>query len=205
MTAAVFLAPLGIEAAAIRRGARAATVERIGMGPAKATAAGMRIGLATPASSPLILVGLGGGLLSGAKAGDVIVGSSLQLLDSLEEIELAGADMIVESLMLAGIRAHAAPIVSSPRIVRGADARSNAAIRGAAVVDMESYWCAGLRETHTFSVCRVLSDVPGQDLLSWRTPASVLRALRVMGDVARALSLRRSTTVASRSVEEADL
>ena len=39
-----------------------------------------------------------------------------------------------------------------------------------------------LVESHAFAVCRVVSDVPGQELLSFRTPISaVLRALRVVG------------------------
>jgi 4-hydroxy-3-methylbut-2-enyl diphosphate reductase len=205
MTAPVFLVPLGIEAAAIRRAVRSATIERIGMGQAKATAARTRIALERPTGAPLALLGLGGGLLPGAKAGDVIVGSSVQRLGSIEEIELAGADQIVDTLRRADISAHAAPIVSSPRILHGSQARSAAALRGAAVVDMESFWCAGLADTHSFSVCRVLSDVPGQDLWSLRTPSAMLRALRVVGEVARALHHARSTTVEFRSVEEADL
>jgi nucleoside phosphorylase len=205
VTTPVFLTPLGIESAAVRRGVRHAAIERVGMGPARATAARVRIGRSRSAESPLILLGLGGGLLVGSKAGDVVVGSSVQLLDSTEEIELHNADRIAEALRGAGLTAHVAPIISSPRIVHGSEARTAIGRRGAAAVDMESYWCAGLAESHTFSVCRVLSDVPGQDLRSLRTPAAVLRALRVIGAVARTVHNLPSTTVDTRSVEEADL
>jgi nucleoside phosphorylase len=205
VTPPTFLTPLGIEAVAVRRGARGAKVERVGMGPVKATAARVRIDLAVPADRPLVLVGLGGGLVGGATAGEVIVGSSIQLLDGEEEIALDGSEQVVDALREAGLRARVAPIVSSPRILHGADARAAAARRGAHVVDMETYWCAPLAETHPFAVCRVLSDVPGQDLWSLRTPSAMVRALRVIGTVARTLSRQPSTTVAPRSVEEADL
>jgi nucleoside phosphorylase len=204
MTSTVFLTPLGIEAAAVRRGVRSATIERIGMGPAKATAARVRIGRSVPGDSPLVLIGLGGGLVPGGSAGDVVVGTSIQLLDSSEEYELVDADRILDALRGAGVKAYAAPIISSPRILHGLDARIAAAGRGAAVVDMESFWCASLADTHSFSVCRVLSDVPGQDLWSLRTPSAAIRALRVLGDVARSIHHLPATTVDSRSVEEAD-
>jgi hypothetical protein len=165
----------------------------------------MRIAGSSPADARLVLLGLGGGLVAGARAGDVIVGSSVQLLDSNDEIEVHGAEALVNALRGAGVSAYAAPIISSPRIIHGVDARVAAASRGAAVVDMESYWCAPLTNTHMFSVCRVLSDVPGQDLWSFRTPSAVLRALLVLGTVARAVHNLPSTTVESRSVEEADL
>jgi nucleoside phosphorylase len=205
MTTPIFLTPLGLEAAAVRRGARTATIERIGMGPAKATAARVRIARSAPSSSPLVLVGLGGGLIEGAVAGEVIVGSVVHLLDSDETVELDDAHRIAAALQGAGLTARVAPIVSAPRIIHGADARAAAAGRGAAVVDMESYWCAALTSTHRFSVCRVLSDVPGQDLWSFRTPSAMLRALRVIGTVSRTLQLLETPIVECRSVEEADL
>jgi nucleoside phosphorylase len=205
MIAPTFLTPLGIEAAAVRRGVRSATIERIGMGPAKATASSDRISRSVPPTSPLVLVGLGGGLAEGAVAGEVIVGSSIQLLDADEVIELEDADSITSALCAAGLVARTAPIVSSARIVHGTAARTAAASRGAAAVDMESYWCGRLAGSHGFSVCRVLSDVPGQDLWSLRTPSALLRALRVIGVVARTVHDLHRSTVELRSVEEADL
>jgi nucleoside phosphorylase len=205
MTDPVFLTPLGIEAAAVRRGVRGATIERVGMGPVKATAARARLGNSLERGRPVVMIGLGGGLLDGGAPGDVVVASTVQLLDSREEIALEGADRIVDALTAAGLRSYAAPLISSPRILHGADARSAARARGAAVVDMEAYWCASLSETHAFSVCRILSDVPGQELWSFRTPSAVLRALRVIGTVARTVHRLPSTTFDSRSVEEADL
>jgi nucleoside phosphorylase len=205
MTTPIFLTPLGLEAAAVRRGVRCAAIERIGMGPTKATAARARIAGSAPSSSPLILVGLGGGLTDGAVAGDVIVGTSVHLLDSEETIDLHDAERIAVALVGAGLNVHTGTIVSSPRVIRGAPARLAAAGRGAVVVDMESYWCASLTDTHSFSVCRILSDTPGQDLWSFRTPSAVLRALRVIGTVARTLHHLPGPIFESRSVEEADL
>ena len=205
MIAPTFLTPLGLEAAAIRRCVRSATIERIGMGPEKAAASCARIARSATPRSPLVLVGLGGGLVEGARAGEVVVGSSVQLLGSDDVIELHDAERITSALHDAGIVARTAPIVSSPRIVHGAAARTAAASRGAAVVDMESYWCGPLTSSHAFSVCRILSDVPGQDLWSLRTPPAVWRALRVIGAVARAVHDLDLSIVEPRSVEEADL
>ena len=205
MIAPTFLTPLGLEAAAVRRCVRSATIERVGMGPAKAAASCARIARSAAPTAPLVLLGLGGGLVAGGRPGDVIVGSSLQLLGSDDAIELRDADRITSALHAAGIVARAAPIVSSPRIVHGAAARAAAASRGAAVVDMESYWCAPLAAAHAFSVCRVLCDVPGQDLWSLRTPPAIWRALRVIGAVARTVHGLYPSIVEPRSSEEADL
>ncbi len=205
VTGPVFLTPLGIEAFAVRRGAPGAAIERIGMGPVRATAAAARLATRVARGRPLVLVGLGGGLLGDARPGDVIVGTSVHHLEGPGEIRLDGAVDLARALRAAGIPVTEAPIVSSPRILHGPDARRSAGIRGAAVVDMESYWCAALARTHTFAVCRVLSDTPDQELRSPRAPVAVFRALRVIGAVARATRALTTTTVESRSVEEADL
>ncbi len=205
MTAPLFLAPLRIEEVALRRSVPRGDIERIGMGPARATSARARVARLSARERPLVLVGLGGGLEPGGRAGEVVVGSAIQCVGSDETVELEGTDRIVEVLLDAGLSAAAAPIISSPRIIHGTDARDEARSRGAAAVDMESFWCAPLAATHPFVVCRVLADVPGKDLWSRHTPLGAVRALAVIGRVARALRDAPAVTFEFRSVEEADL
>jgi hypothetical protein len=54
---------------------------------------------------------------------------------------------------------------------------------------MESWWLAGAGGPvpPRLAVVRVLSDAPGQELVSVRTPPALVRAFRVLVRVARAL------------------
>ena len=204
MSGTTFLAPLGIEARAIRRGAPGARIERLGMGPARATVSSGLLAVSLPVDETVVLLGLGGGLHERGRAGDVIVASSIQLLDGDDEIPMDGHESLLAAVRAAGIDAVAAPIVSAPRIIHGAEARVLAGARGALAVDMESFWCTRLAPGRPFGVVRVLSDVPGQDLLSFRTPPALVRALRTLTRVARSVAHVGATTVVQRSVEEAD-
>jgi hypothetical protein len=183
----LFLVPLGLEARAVARGAGKANVERIGMGPAKSTAARVRLGRLAAGARPLVVLGVGGGLVTGMSPGDVIVGTSVQITNQEPTISLPYAPEIAGLLRSAGLSVMEAPIISSPKIISGDDERRAAAAFGAVAVDMESYWCAPLAAHHPFAVVRVLLDTPEYELFSPRIPATVVRAYRSLSTAARSL------------------
>jgi nucleoside phosphorylase len=184
----LFLVQLGLEARAVARGAGKANVERIGMGPVKSTAARARLARLLGAEArPLVVLGVGGGLVSGMSPGDVVVGTSVQITSQEPPISLPYAPEIAGLLRSAGMSALEAPIISSPKIISGNDERRAAAAFGAVAVDMESYWCAPLAARHPFAVVRVLLDTPEYELFSPRIPATVVRAYRALLTAGRSL------------------
>ncbi len=187
MSEPLFLVPLGLEARAVARGAGKVNVERIGMGPVKATAARVRLGRLAAGARPLVLLGVGGGLVTGMSPGDVVVGTSVQITNEEPAIPIPYASEVAKLLRSAGLSVTESPIISSPKIISGADERRAAASFGAVAVDMESYWCAPLAAHHPFAVVRVLLDTPEYELFSPRIPATVLRAYRSLSTAARSL------------------
>ncbi|MCU1493052.1 MAG: hpnH [Acidimicrobiaceae bacterium] len=185
--APVFLAPLRIEAFAIRRGAGSAPVERIGMGPGRATAARARLEHSLAPGRAVVLLGVAGALVVGLEPGEVVVASSLHSTTSSEPVHLDAGEEVAEILERAGLAVHHAPVVSSPAVVSGDVARRAATAGGAVAVDMESYWCAPLARRRPFVVVRVVVDVPGRDLWSLATPGAATRAYRSLVRSARAL------------------
>lgn len=182
-----FLAPLRIEALAARRGAGGSRVDRIGMGPARASAARARLERTLVAGSPVVLLGLGGGLVPDLVPGEVVVAATVELAGGGQPVAVpCGAD-VTAILAAAGLRVRCAPVASSAAIVSGTEARRDIAGHGAVAVDMESYWCTPLARTHPFAVVRVVLDVPGRDLWSPATALSSSRAYRSLVRVARAL------------------
>ena len=185
-SAPVFLAPLRIEARAARRGAGATAVERIGMGPARATAARARLEMSLARGRPVVLIGLAGALVAGVRPGDVVVASSLSTTGT-GPVALSAGEEVAALLEASGLTVHHRPVVSSPVIVSGDAARQAAAAGGAAAVDMESYWCEPLARSRPFAVVRVIVDVPGRELWSPSTLRVGIRAYRSMVVAARAL------------------
>lgn len=196
----LLLAPMRVEELAVRRGVRrapvapraagsgAAEVQRIGIGPVRATAARVRVAASLAPGRPVLLVGLGGGLRAGQRPADVIVASSLSSVDSDETVPLGRAEEVAELIQRAGApRVSVAPVVSSARIVHGA-ARRAAAERGAAAVDMESLWFGPLAQRHPFAVVRVLIDVPGVELSLLARPGALIASVRRLALCAEALA-----------------
>jgi 4-hydroxy-3-methylbut-2-enyl diphosphate reductase len=191
----LFLVPLALEARAVARGAGRANVERIGMGPARSTAARVRLDRLAAIARPLVLLGVGGGLVRGMNPGDVVVATSIQITNQEPSVALDYAPEISEILRVAGLTVVEAPIVSSPKILSGEDDRLQAAAHGAVVVDMESYWCAPLAQRHPFAVVRVLLDTPEFELFSPRIPMTLTRASRSLSRAARSLREWRPSTL----------
>ncbi len=184
----LLLAPMRVEELVVRRAARHAEVRRIGMGPVRATAARVQLAGSLEPGRPVVLLGIGGGLRDGQRPGDVVVASELSSLDSDETLALAHAGEVAERIERAGLRrVSVAPIVSSARIVHGAEARAKAAARGAVAVDMESLWCGPLARDHPFAVVRVLVDVPGVELSLLAKPGALVASCRRLALAARAV------------------
>ena len=193
-TRPLFLVPLRFEALAARAGAVGCEVERIGLGPVRATAARTRVTRERPAGRPLVLIGVAGALRSGLEPGTVVLGESVALLDSNSVLPLDDPGVFVARLAASGLDARSGPIVSSPRLVTG-DAERRAAATQGLVVDMESFWCAPLATRHPLVVCRVVIDVPGRDVTSLATPLAAARAWRALVRAARVLSAWSSATL----------
>jgi len=190
----LFLVPLRFEALAAHAGAPRAEIERIGLGPVRATAARARIALERPAGWPLVVFGLCGALREGLEPGAVVLATSVALLGSESVLPLEDPRPLASILTAAGLGVTCAPIVSAPHLISGGEERSVAAEQGV-VVDMESFWCAPLASRHPLTVCRVVIDVPGRDVGSLATPVAAARAWRSLVRAARALSVRSSSTL----------
>ncbi len=182
----VILAPLLIEARALRRGLKRATaggpptpVIRTGMGPKRAARAGLRPGALTLPDSrsgpPIVVVsGFCGGLKPEIRTGDVIVASELRGPDGVVSLPVMPA--FVEALRAAGLTVHVGPITGSERVAIG-DRRTRAAADGSLGVDMESYWLLE-RYSGRAAVVRAVSDTAGPGLLGGMLPGGWLRAYR---------------------------
>ncbi|MFN0154708.1 MAG: hypothetical protein ACKVUT_10040 [Gaiella sp.] len=183
MSRLLVLAPLGVEAMALRIGLRGAgRVVRVGMGPARAAEAARRVA-ALPGDA-VVVAGLCGAVDPDLRPGDVVVASALVLPDGSSEPCLdAGA--LARHLRSAGLRVVVGPIAGVERI-SGREAR--AALAGsAAAVDMESPWLAPAAAGRPFAVARVVVDTSDRRLLDPRTLPAGVRALFVLGRAGRVL------------------
>jgi 4-hydroxy-3-methylbut-2-enyl diphosphate reductase len=91
-------------------------------------------------------------------------------------------------LRRAGLRVHTGPIVSVPRVARGAE-REQLAATGAVAVDMESAWLARGATGRPWAVVRTIVDTPGRELhRPVATAAGALRAYRTLRRVGAVLA-----------------
>jgi 4-hydroxy-3-methylbut-2-en-1-yl diphosphate reductase len=199
------VAPLGVEALAIRSRARGLRVRTTGMGPQRALAAVPA--LSRDPASALLVLGFGGGLAADSRLCEVVVAERVLALDergatSEQPLWLAGAEALAaalaDSLSGVGLSVRRGTVASVQEIVTG-DARERMLASGAVAVDMESAWVARAARGRPVAVVRVLSDTPAQELRQ-RLPvgpplptlANGLRAVRALRQVAGALeTLRR--------------
>lgn len=168
------LAPLGLEARAVRAGAPWADVRRVGMGPRRAVESVRR----TPVDGPALIAGVCGGLVAELRAGDIVLATELRGPDLT--IPCGDPTILAGVLRRAGLTVHTGPIVSTPRIVTGARRRELAA-SGALAVDMESAFLAPWLHTPPLTVLRVVLDTAGSEpYRPLRTAAATLTTLRTL-------------------------
>ena len=182
----VIAAPMRLEARALRRGVRAGRVVRTGMGPKRSRRAAAE--LAEDPAASLAVAGLCGALDSELAPGDVVVASSLALDGEAPGRALESAPALVGLFAEQGVRAYAAPLVSTGGAVHGAE-RDRLARSGARGVDMESAWLAEAARGRPFAVARVVLDGPGFELYRPARVASLVLALRRLRQVAEVLEL----------------
>jgi 4-hydroxy-3-methylbut-2-enyl diphosphate reductase len=164
------VAPLRIEALAL-----GGDVTLIGMGRARATAAGARLA-ALPRSRAVALAGVAGGLDPDLRVGQLVVATEVRTVDGSIVRSLPGAERIAHDLREKGIDVRTGPIVSSPRLVRGGQ-RAALAASGAIAVDMESAWLANQLPDRPLAVIRSISDSAdrGMVLGGMRALATLMR------------------------------
>jgi 4-hydroxy-3-methylbut-2-enyl diphosphate reductase len=187
----VVFAALGIEALALRLGARDLHIERSGMGPRRARAAAERHD-PTRARS-LAVAGVCGALDPALAPGDVFVPDELRTDDG--RAFAADASGLSAALRARGIASHSGVLVGSDHILR-VNERPALFASGARVVDMESPWLAEAAAGRPFAVLRVVSDGPGAELFrlgilrdGWRALAVLRRAAPALIDWANARTL----------------
>ena len=185
----VLLAPLRIEAAAARAGARGCQVERIGMGPARAKAAGSRLRELLPDGAPVAVLGFAGGLDSTDRAGDLVVATELFATDvstPSTTLDTTLAETIAVFLARELGRVRMGPIACSPILIP-ASQMSKAIGDKAVACEMESAWL-GPVTSGPFAVVRVIVDRPGRPLVSPFTVTGGIVAWRRLAYAAGAVA-----------------
>ncbi len=189
-------APLALEHALIRSGARGARARKTGMGPEKSLAAAERL-RAEPGHA-LIVLGFCGGLDAQSRPGEVIVAE--EVLTTADEghdpvrADCHGAERLTGALLGAGLTVRQGPIVGVGKIATG-ERREQLLAAGALAVDMESAWLAAGAAGRPFAVVRVVLDSPSHELFRVQAVGGALKA---------AQALRRASAVALQDWDPGD-
>jgi 4-hydroxy-3-methylbut-2-enyl diphosphate reductase len=190
----LLVAPLRLEALAIRTGARRLRIQQTGMGPERSRAAVPL--LQSDRAAALVVMGVCGGLDDECEPGDVVIAE--ELLDGEHHAEdrrvaRPSAEPLARALEHRGLPVRRGTVVSVARIARG-ETRAMLRERGAIAVDMESAWLAPGALERPFAVIRVVADT---------TSREVTRPLLTLAGAARAaLSLRRTAAALEELVRE---
>ena len=180
------LAPLSVEALALRRG-HGLRVVRSGMGAERSARTARK--LAAEPARTIVVAGLGGALDAHLAPGDVVVADEVRAVDGFTVASCADPESLAAALSRQGLNVSVGRIVSADHIVRG-DERRTLARTGAVAVDMESSWLAPLARGRRFSVVRVVVDTPSHELFRpFHTLPGAIVALRSLARVGRALAL----------------
>ena len=178
------LAPLRLEAAALRSARAGADVRRTGMGPVRARGAA---DVARRARADAVAVaGLCGAISPTLRPGDVVLASELREPGGATRV-CRVSPALAERLRRLGLRVTTGPIVCSERLL-GPAARAALRASGAVAVDMESVWLAEAARERPFVVLRVVSDAVDRRLFDPRTVPAGVRALRNLWRSAPALA-----------------
>jgi 4-hydroxy-3-methylbut-2-enyl diphosphate reductase len=152
------LAPLRIEARAVRRGlGPGAQVVPTGMGPRHSVTAtaGYLPGAA------VVVSGFCGALDPTLAPGELIVATEVR--GPFGVIPCPAAGVLAGALRRRRLRVRLGPIVSANRLVRGRR-REDLRASGALAVDMESAWLAAAAAGRPLAVVRAVVDTPAQEL-----------------------------------------
>jgi 4-hydroxy-3-methylbut-2-enyl diphosphate reductase len=193
------LAPLSVEARAVRAGAPWAHVQRIGMGPRRAAR-----GADVPEGSAVLIAGFCGALDHDLEPGDIVLASELR--GPTGTTSCPDPSVLAGVLRRGGLRVRVGPIASSQRLV--VRERRRALQRtGSLAVDMESAWLAPVTRAQPLVTLRVVLDTHRQELHNpLRTMAgaavayrTLRRASALVEDWARALGPREVVLASPRA------
>ncbi len=170
------LAPLAIEARAVRAGAPWARVQRIGMGPNRARRAAS-LTREGPRGA-VVIAGFCGALDPDLEPGDIVLASELRgptgVTPCPDPTILAG------HLRRGGFNVRVGPVASTQRLVVR-ERRRALARTGALAVDMESAWLAPDARAQPLVTLRVVVDTHREELhRPLRTIAGAARAYRAL-------------------------
>jgi 4-hydroxy-3-methylbut-2-enyl diphosphate reductase len=173
----VVFAPLRLEARAVRRAAPGVEVLRSGAGPIRAARAAAAVAEAGRPSA-VAVAGVAGGLVPGLSPGTIVVADRVMSEDGTTVATLPAAGMLAAELVEHGLPAVAGGVVSTPRLVRGSDARAALARTGAVAVDTETAYILAAGWPVPTAVIRVIVDTPERELMSVSTMGGGITALR---------------------------
>jgi 4-hydroxy-3-methylbut-2-enyl diphosphate reductase len=187
------LAPMRMEAAALRRGLPDSISELVrtrvtGIGPRRSRRAA--VSPEVLASRSIAVVGIGTALSDRLRPGDVVVIDELRT-DALTEgpvpatRRLASAPLVAAALRRQGLTVHVGASISTDRL--NDSARERLARTGVLIADCESAWLLGGRRDHPAACVRVVAGGSGLVNLG--------RALRALPKVAAGLAEWATTTV----------
>ncbi len=154
------LAPLRLEANAVRRGLTNPTsrVLQTGVGAARARrSAGKR---QPHPFGAMVVMGTAAGLGDDLSPGDLVVAS--EVTDGETTVALPGAGLLAAELRRAGLSARAGRLITVPKLVKSAD-RLRLATGGYLAADMETAALLGAADGRPVAVIRAVSDT-GLDL-----------------------------------------
>jgi 4-hydroxy-3-methylbut-2-enyl diphosphate reductase len=170
----LLLAPLWIEALAVRSTLPAVQVKRTGMGPGAAA-------VDLEDADAVGVAGLCGAVDPDLRAGDIVLATELRS-EETGTVPCPDSALLAEPLRRLGLTTRTGPVYCSPKVL-SRDERL--ALRGTGVlaVDMESAWIARAAGDRPVAVLRVVVDVADKRLAS---PGTLLAGLRGL------LKLRRA-------------
>jgi 4-hydroxy-3-methylbut-2-en-1-yl diphosphate reductase len=179
------LAPLRIEANAVRRGLTQprSQVLRTGMGATRARKSAAR---SNPLSfGAMVVMGTAAGLSADLSPGDLVVASEVS--DGETSVKLPGADLLAAELRRAGLSARAGRMITVGQLVKAGE-RGRLAADGYLAADMETAALLAHAGERPVAVIRAVSDtgigpgLAGSDLI--RGGMAALRSLRLAAPVA---------------------
>ena len=197
MSGSLLIAPMGLEARLLRRGAPGARVVQSGIGPRRARRAVKVLG--TSPQDAVAVAGFAGALVPELAPGDVVVASELRSRDGRVVAFCKGAEVIAGILRRRGLSATVGPIVSvrSPSVGRARERLSESS--GALAVDMESAWLAPVASDRPFVVARVVLDAPGGRIGLARASRSLTQVGAVLDEWAANVHSRELLMAAPRA------